>query len=443
MRDILIKNACIITGTGRAFPSGFVRVSDGKISALGNDAAWPRGSNALLIDAGGRYVLPGFINPHMHFYGVLSRGMGVGRMKTFGEVLKNLWWKLDRALTLEDVHISALVCGIEAIKSGVTTVFDHHASYGAVMGSLGTVAKAVSGLGIRASLCYEISDRNGKRARDMAASESALWLDFVASRSGGTEHFPLRGMVGLHASMTLSDATLDIARELMETYDVGAHVHVAEGVEDLKITKKMCGLTPAARLAKKGILKDGSIAAHCVHVSTADMNILKRCGVSVVHNPLSNLNNAVGVAPILSMARRGIPVMIGTDGMSAGISDDVRLAACLHNPTALDAQASGLMARSAVWENAPAFASKVFGVELGVIRKGAAADIIIVDAVPPTDVTGENAWWHVLFGTMNSPVRTVVALGRVIMRDFNIANVDEKAIAREAKRLAKRLWKNI
>ncbi len=442
-REIFIHNACVITGCGPVYADGFILLRDGMIAALGDGSKAPHVPGAVTIDAAGRYVLPGFINPHMHFYGTLARGMRVGRMKSFGAVLRDLWWRLDRALTLDDVRISALVGGIETVRAGVTTVFDHHASYGVIGGSLAAISEALSELGLRASLCFEISDRAGRRAREAALDESALWLQRVQKERGLDLLHMRSGMVGLHASMTLSYAALGEARALMELSGAGAHVHVAEGVEDVSITRKKFGASPVARLVSHGILGEGSIAAHCVHVDARDIGLLAKSGVAVVHNPLSNLNNAVGIAPVLQMIRRKIPVLIGTDGMSAGISADARLASMLQRPAARDPQTGFTEAVNSVWKSAPAFATEQFGLPLGVLKKGAAADIIIMDAVPPTPVTRENAAGHLMFGVLTAPVRTTIIAGRICMHDFELVGVDEAAVAKEARRLAVKLWKRL
>ncbi|MFH0799674.1 MAG: amidohydrolase family protein [Pseudomonadota bacterium] len=443
--DIIIKNACVITGKGPVYPDGFIHISGGRISEVGpnNPKSQVSGLKSRVIDAGGRYVLPGFINPHMHLYSALARGMPVGRMPSFGRILEGLWWKLDRALSPDDIRISALLGGISSIRSGVTTLIDHHASYGAISGSLGSISEALAEIGVRASLCFEISDRAGKRARDEALAESGLWLENAAHRRERAPGFLQRGMVGLHASMTLSDGTLDAARELMGIYEVGAHVHVAEGVEDVKATKKLNGSSPVARLAKRGILRPDSLAVHCVHADSRDIAILKASGATAVHCPLSNLGNAVGIAPFLEMRRRNIPVAVGTDGMSAGIAGDLRLASVLHRIGARDAQAGALEARDALWDTAPEIVSDMFGLKVGSIEKGAAADVIISNAIPPTEITSKNAWWHCLFGALDAEVRTAIVGGAVRMRDFKIAGVDEELVAKEARKLAKQLWRRI
>lgn len=441
-RDTVIKNACVITGRGPVFPDGFVRIRAGRIMAAGNGSGM-NPSGAKVIDAKGRYVLPGFINPHMHLYGAFARGMTVGRMKSFGSVLKGLWWKLDRELDIEDIYISAMLGGIEAIRSGVTTLIDHHASYGAISGSLGAISEALAKVGIRSSICFEISDRAGKGARDEAIAETGLWLESVNGWLSRYPDFLQRGMVGLHASMTLGDETLMMARELMDMYNVGAHVHVAEGLEDVDDARKKYGMSPVARLMKHGILRRGTLAVHCVHIDSDDIAMIKKSRATVVHNPMSNLGNAVGIAPVLEMFRKKIPVVIGTDGMSASISDDLRLASVICRPGACDAQAGWNESECALWKNAPSFVSHMFGTDIGVIREGAAADIIIMDARPATPVTSENAWGHMLFGVLNSAVRTTIVGGSVRMRDFVIRGIDEEMLSGMARELAVKLWKRV
>ncbi len=444
MADVLVLNACVVTGAGAVIPEGFVRASGGKIIQIGKGLP-PKadGGDSVVIDAGGRYLLPGFINSHTHLYSHLARGISCGRARAFRDVLESLWWKLDRALSLDDIYVSAMLGCIDAIKSGVTTVIDHHASYGAIPGSLGAVSQAICDAGVRGSTCFEISDRAGKKARDEVIEEADLWLDGVKKKAEKNPDLLIRGMVGLHASMTLEDETLDAAIHLMDKFDVGAHVHVAEGIEDVKESVKKFGLTPVARFAKAGVFRQDSLAVHCVHLTKKDISMLARSGAYVVHNPFSNLNNAVGVAPVLAMHEKGIPVAIGTDGMSAGIADDIRLASVLHKPGARDAQAAWDETKSSVWQVAPRIVSKMFDCGVGVLKKGCAADLIVVDAIPPTSVTAENAWGHVLFGVLNARVRDSIIAGRVRMKDFIVAGVDETALAKKAQRLSKKLWQRI
>lgn len=442
-RPVLIKNGHIIVNAGKAIDGGFVYLKDGVVAAAGKvSRLLPRVANAHIIDAGGRVVLPGFVNPHMHLYSQFAKGLSVPKMSSFGEILEKLWWRLDKALNEEDVYYSALSGLVDGIKSGVTTVFDHHASYGFIRGSLQTISGAFLEAGVRGCLCFEVSDRHGGKARDDAIRENAAFLENTAGHIKRNPHYPLRGMVGLHASMTLSDHTLAESRREMDNYGVGAHIHVAEGKEDSRAVK---------RLYNEGILREGTIAAHCVHVDDRDLDILKKSGAFAVHNPQSNLNNAVGVAPFLLMHKKKIPVGIGTDGMSAGIFGDVKLASVLHKVTMSLRGPAGAAAistgfaetkRSTMGINSN-ISSSIFGLKIGVLEKGAAADVVISDYIPQTPLTNENIWGHILYGVMNLPVRTTICGGRILMKDFEIKTVGEGKIIAEAKKCAKRLWNRI
>jgi len=441
-RPVLIKNGRIIVNAGKAIDGGFVYLKDGVVAAAGPASRLPRVADARVIDAGGRVVLPGFVNPHMHLYSQFAKGLAVPKMSSFGEILEKLWWRLDKTLNEEDVYYSALLGLIDGIKAGVTTVFDHHASYGFIKGSLNTISGAFLEAGVRGCLCFEVSDRHGGKARDDAIRENAAFLEFSAGRIKRNPHYPLRGMVGLHASMTLSDHTLAESRREMDNYGAGAHIHVAEGEEDFRAVK---------RLYNEGILREGTIAAHCVHVDDRDLDILKKSGAFAVHNPLSNLNNAVGVAPFLLMHKKKIPVGIGTDGMSAGIFGDVKLASVLHKVTMSLRGPAGAVAISAgftetlrsAMETNPQIATKIFGMKIGVLEKGAVADVIISDYIPQTPLTNANLWGHILYGVMNLPIRTTICGGRILMKDFEIKIVDEEKIVVEAKKCAKGLWNRI
>lgn len=452
-KPVLIKNGYIIVNEDKVVCGGCILIEDGKIVSIGqavldsasrrsNDntlffersGAKSRSKKLTVIDAGGRVVLPGFINPHMHLYSQFAKGMNVPRMSSFRDILEKLWWKLDLALTENDIYYSALLGLIDSIRSGVTTVFDHHASYGSIKGSLDTIARAFLKTGVRGSLCFEISDRNGAKKRDEAIRENARFLESCGRHSRKDAHYPLRGLVGLHASMTLSDHTLAESRREMDNYGVGAHVHVAEGVEDARAVK---------RLYNEGILRAGTIAAHCVHVNDGDLDMLKRSRAFVVHNPQSNLNNAVGVAPFIRMHKKKVPVGIGTDGMSASIVGDVKLASVLHKIVAKDPQAGFMQTKRSAMEINSRIASEAFGYRIGVLEKGAAADVVISDYMPQTPLTSSNIWGHILYGVMNLPVRTTICKGRILMKDFEIKVADEAELASRSVKLSRRLWSRL
>src|SRR5512146_1132495 len=230
---MLITNATLITWDtpNQILPDSAIYIQDGRIAEMGpQEGLLQRYSGGERLDAGGQFVLPGNICAHTHFYGAYSRGMGIPGTapKDFPEILGKLWWPLDKALDPEDVYYSSLVCLIDAIKHGTTTLVDHHASPNAIGGSLDQVAKAVEQSGLRAVLCYEVTDRDGLKKARAGIAENIRFIERMRQEK---EHAGrLAAMFGLHASLTLSDETLLACRAAVDRLGepVGFHVHVAE-----------------------------------------------------------------------------------------------------------------------------------------------------------------------------------------------------------------------
>jgi putative selenium metabolism protein SsnA len=315
---LLIKNGTIITlGENNRVLYDHSVLCDGElIKAIAPSKTFD-GSYDKIIDAEGKVVMPGFINVHMHFYSTMARGFGkVAPSKDFNEVLQNLWWKLDKKLTLEDSYYSALIPLIDAVRHGTTTFIDHHASPFAVRGSLGRIADAVREVGLRASLCYEVSDRDGQVIADDGLKENA---DFIAQckKDGDNQ---INGLFGLHASFTIGDRTMEKAAALGKELGVGFHVHAAEAKSDQEHCKKQHKMRVIERFNKFGILGPKTITAHCVHVNEHEMELLAETDTVVAHNPQSNMNNAVGVADLISLKKHGVLVGLGTghDDQHAG-----------------------------------------------------------------------------------------------------------------------------
>ncbi len=394
------------------------------------------------LDANGMLIMPGNVCAHTHFYGAFARGMAIKGTapKNFIEILEKLWWKLDLALTEEDSYYSALVCLIEAIKSGTTTVIDHHASPNAIYGSLDTIAKAVKEAGLSASLCYEVTDRNGEHGALDGIKENVRFVKACREY----RHKNISGMMGLHASLTLSDATLDTCVNEMDRLGVGAHVHVAEDKADVEDAKKRSGKRVVERLVKHGALNEKSIAAHCVHVSNEEISLLKKKKVAVVHNPESNMNNAVGVAPVARMIENDVLIGLGTDGMTLDMFQEMKCAYLLHKLNEKDPRAMPApdVIRLAYVNNRK-IAERITGRKLGVLADGAEADILLVNYKPYTPMTDGNFPWHFLFGISGAMVDTTISNGKVIMQNREIKTLDEDAIVAKARELASSAWARV
>ncbi|MDD5629987.1 MAG: amidohydrolase family protein, partial [Elusimicrobia bacterium] len=282
-RNILIKNGIIVTlgDENKVLTDHALLIQDGLIKKIAPKNSF-RGKYAKVIDAEGKVVLPGFINAHMHFYSTMVRGLGkAAPSKDFQEVLEHLWWRLDKKLTVEDSYYSALLPLIDAVKRGTTTLIDHHASPLAARGSLDRIAQAVKETGLRASLCYELSDRDGAKVAQDGIDENVAWIKRCAKEKDPQ----LKALFGLHASFTIKDATLEKASAAGRELGAGFHVHTAEAKSDQDYNINNFNMRVVQRLHKFGILGPKTIAAHCVHVDEDEMNLLRDTGTAVAHNP--------------------------------------------------------------------------------------------------------------------------------------------------------------
>ncbi|MFA5161484.1 MAG: putative aminohydrolase SsnA [Elusimicrobiales bacterium] len=436
---LLIKNAVAATlgGNNRVLPGHSVMCEGDKISKIAPDAEFT-GSYDKVIDARGRLVLPGFINAHMHFYSTLVRGLGkAAPSKNFNEVLENLWWRLDKKLLLEDCYYSALIPLIDAVRRGTTTLIDHHASPFAARGSLDIIAKAVKETGLRACLCYEVSDRDGAKIAEDGINEN---IDFI-KRCKAEKDPRLSAMFGLHAAFTIGDETMEKAARAGHELGAGFHIHCAEAASDEEHSVRHHGMRVARRLEKFGILGPRSIAAHCVHVDAGEMDILAGTKTAVAHNPQSNMNNAVGIADIPEMTRRGVLVGLGTDAMTVNMPEEMRAALWAQHLRAKDPCAAFVETLSTLPFNNPKIAARCFDMPLGELREGCAADIVIMDYLAPTPFSAENFLGHLCFGIAQADVDTTIASGKVLMENRRLAlDIDLEWVSRRARELAAALW---
>ncbi|MCX6082901.1 MAG: putative aminohydrolase SsnA [Chloroflexi bacterium] len=437
---MLIINATVITWgkPNQILPEWGVYINAGKISDLGPQAELiERYPGEPQIDAQSQLVMPGNICAHTHFYGTFSRGMAIpgASPANFSQILEKLWWPLDKSLTEDDVRYSALLCQVDAIKHGTTTLVDHHASPNFIDGSLDVIAETVELSGIRAALCYEVTDRDGLEKARAGIAENVRFIRSVKNRNSN-----LAAVFGLHAPLTLSSETLDQCRAAVGI-DVGFHTHVSESKDDGQFTQKKVGTRPLQWLNKHGILGPHSIAAHCIHVDSTEMEILAETQTWVTHQPRSNMNNAVGVSPVEQMLNKGIKVCIGNDGFSNAMWEEWKTAYLVHKLNSGDPRSMGgeTVTNMAIYNNS-ALAKDLFAMEIGIIKNGAAADLIFVDYDPPTPLSSGNLPWHILFGFRDSMVTTTIVNGKVLMKDRILLTLDEKEITAKSRELSAKTW---
>ena len=392
------------------------------------------------LDAGGQFLMPGNICAHTHFYGAFARGMAIpGRPPAdFPAILRKLWWPLDKALDEEAVRLSALLGLVDALRHGTTTLIDHHASPNAIGGSLDVIAEAVERSGLRAALCYEVTDRDGSEKARAGIAENVRFLE--RCRRERPADGRLAALFGLHASLTLSEETLAACREAVPE-GAGFHIHVAEHEEDEYDSLARYGERVVDRLHRHGILGPDTIVAHAIHVDVREIELLAETRTWVSHQPRSNMNNAVGVADVEGMLRAGVRVCLGNDGFANAMWQEWKTAYLLHKVWRRDPRRmpGDLLMEVAVYNNA-ALASRLFSAPLGVVAPGALADLILVDYHPPTPVTTGNLPWHILFGFQETMVTATIVAGRVLMRDGELLTLDAVEIAARARAAAPAVW---
>ncbi|SHI73843.1 putative selenium metabolism protein SsnA [Clostridium cavendishii DSM 21758] len=440
----IIGNGRLITQNKKNpfIENGALVIKDGKILDYGNTSdILGKYQNAEYIDASKKVIMPGLINTHGHIYSAFARGMNLdGEVsKNFLDILNNLWWRLDKNLSLEDVKYSAYTTLMDSLKFGVTTFFDHHASPNAVTNSLFTIGKVAEELGIRTSLCYEVSDRDGEEILEKGIKENIDYIKYCIEKKDNMKS----GMFGMHASFTLSDESLKKCVKEAEKLNCGYHIHVAEGMDDEEQCIKKHGKRVVERLNDFNILGEKTIAVHCIHADDNEKNLLLNTGTVVVHNPESNMGNAVGVSPAIELVNKGLTVGLGTDGYTQDMFESMKVANIIHKHNLKDPSVAWGEVPLMLFENNRKIAEKHFKGKFGIIEKGANADVIIVDYNPLTPMNASNYNSHILFGMMGKAVDTTIVNGRVLVRNGKLLNVNEEEILGAARKVSEKLWDRI
>jgi putative selenium metabolism protein SsnA len=405
---------------------GDVEVRDGRVALVGS-----AGAADERIDCAGCLVIPGNVCAHHHLYSSLARGMPyrLEPPEDFVQILQRVWWRLDRALDAESTWCSAASGAADALLAGTTTIVDHHASPNRIDGALGVMAGAVGAtLGARAILCYEVTDRDGSERAGAGLEESRRHLKEDVEGL-------VRGMVGAHASFTLSEETLGACVDLASEFGVGIHVHVAEDAADERDSVARHGRRVVERLADAGALGRKSLLAHCVHVDRGEIELIRDSGAWVAHNPRSNMNNRVGRAPVAELGER---VVLGTDGIDGDLFAESRSAYWRGHEA--DPSISPAWALRRIAAGAELVAQVFDEPLLGRIEPTAPADLVVLDYDAPTPVTPDNLAGHWVFGLSSRHVRDVVVNGEVVVRDRELVRIDEVELRERSREAARALW---
>ncbi|KAF2955117.1 amidohydrolase family protein [Marinitoga sp. 38H-ov] len=406
----------------------YIRFND-IILEVGNMDDFEKKDNEEIIDFKGKLVMPGFVNGHTHIYSTFARGMSVKfNPKSFSDILKQLWWRMDSKIDLETTYYSGLVSGIEFIKNGITTFIDHHASGMDIRGTLNELKKGTCDeIGLRGIFCFETSDRFDV---DSCIEEN---IEFLKKQS---EKYA--GMFGLHASLSLSNETLKKVSEFLNEAPI--HIHVAESLEDEKDSINKYGKRVVERLEEFDLLTKNSILSHCVHIDEKEADIVSRHDVYVALNPTSNMNNSVGLPNYKLLKVKGIKTIIGNDGLGFNLTREYLNLYFTQKYRYEDPTFFSFNDLKNNIDNVYNLVGDMLNIKIGRIKEGYKADIISYDYIPFTSLNENNIFGHVFFGIWDKlDVMDTIVNGEFLMKDREVKFEVEK-IYSEAKKIADKMW---
>ena len=416
--SILLKNGTYIHPETLEFTTSDILVHDGPVGKIEFINQIPEKNQNQVIDCSGKYITQSFVCGHHHVYSALARGTGTPKKnpENFNEILEYVWWTLDKCLDAKMIEASALYTAMASLKNGVTFIIDHHASPNAINGSLEIIAKAFEKVGASHLLCYEISDRDGMDKAEDGLNETSEYLKNQ------------QGLVGLHASFTVSDATLKKSVALAKQFNTGIHIHVAEAESDQQHCIKNYGKRVIERLQDFGALDSGkTILGHCLHLSNDEKKIISNSPAWVVQNTESNLNNKVGY---FNAAGLGENIMMGTDGMHSDMLRSAKAAFFVGQ----NFDTIGYDSVYQRFRNADKYLNSN-----GFTGHGP-NNLVVLDYDTPTPFNTDNFYGHFVFGLESKHVQHVISQGKLVVENRKILTVDEEKILADARLQAGRLW---
>ena len=438
-RKLLVKNGTLLTmdEKRRVMRGAVVAIEDGRIIEVGPMDRVLRGFGAdEVIDARGAIVMPGLICAHTHLYGIALRGsaLDVKPPSDFLQILQRIWWPIDEELTNADAYATTLGASIEFLMNGTTCFADTYSAQNEIAGSLDSIARAVNEVGVRGVISFEATERRSSAEGKRGLAEN---VRFIAGKNKGRAS----GMISLHASFTVSDELIARGVEASAKYRVPVTIHVSEGPNDVYHNIERYGKRTVERLHGTGLLSPRAVLAHCVHLNEREIGLISESSASVAHNPMSNMLNAVGVAPLTDMIDHGINVGLGNDGYVFDMFENMRAAFLLQRVARRDPNRPS---PQEIVEMCTVNAARAYGLNsIGSIAPGKRADIIVVR--PPalaTPFTG-SIYSYVVNGLKGSDVRDVIVDGEVVLKERKVMKIDIEKTERQVLKTMENLWRRL
>lgn len=441
MGKILIQNVRIMqTRPPFDVSEGMDVLIDGhRISKIGKGLSL---SSGRTIDGEGKTLIPGNVCAHHHYYSGLSRGMLVsaGPQTDFIQVLKEWWWRLDRALDEESCYYSSLICSLDAIASGTTTAIDHHASPSYISGSLSAISRGMEEVGIRGATCYEVTDRNdGMKEVEEGVKENIRFAHEVSDRRKKGEDVLCEAMIGGHAPFTLPEKALDLMSDACKETGRGMHLHIAEDKYDAIWSHHFYNKDIVKRLDDHHLLSSNTLLVHGLHINHDEIDLLNERGCFFAHNGRSNMNNHVGYCKDLPLIKK---LVLGTDGCGGNMFEEIKIDFFKHKDAGLPWWPSDFLA---ALNRGNELVESVFADDRkwGMVKEGYEADLVLLDYRNPTPLVKENAAGHFVWGMSSNAVHSVIVNGRLVLDNRTFPGIDVEEVYAKAAEVAKKVWKRV
>jgi len=435
--DVIIRGGIIVTmdGARRVIENGGVAIKSGRIIAIGGTNEIDRTYAAReVVNASGKVVIPGLINGHTHVPMTLFRGLA-DDLDLQEWLTKYIFPAEARNVTEDFVRVGTRLGLAEMIRSGTTTYCDMYYFEDAIADE--TFKAGMRGVLGETVIDFPVAD-NKTNAEAMAYVEK-----FVSQWKGNSLIVPA---IAPHAPYTVSEEHLKAIRAFSDRTGAPIVTHISETKREVDNSLKAKGATPIDYLNRIGFLNNRVIAAHVVWPSEEELNLLKRLGVGVVHNPQSNMKLASGVAPVPEMLKRDLQVGLGTDGAASNndlnLWEEMDTAAKLHKVISKDPK---VISAEEAFEMATIRGARALHLEheIGSIEKGKRADLVVVDLDDLNQTPYYNIYSDLVYATKAADVRTVIIEGRVVLRDHRLLTLNEETIKADARRYRERIIRSL
>ena len=441
LADLLIKNGIIVTmdHNRRIFDRHSLAIEQGRVVEIGKtEDLEKKHPDVKFVDATGQIVMPGMVCSHSHLYGMLLRGasMTVTPPSDFTQILQRIWWPLDEALNYEDAYASALIAAVEFAKSGITMFADTFSGPNSISGVLDKISDAVESVGIRGFVAFEATERHSRDEGFNGVRENVRFAERMSAKLDSKT----KPLFSIHASFTVSDELIREVKKSAERFHSPITIHASEGLGDLHHNLENYGKRTIERLSDVGLLGPNVVLAHCVHLNSKEIDLIAETKTGVAHNPMSNMLNAVGVAPVQQMLAHKVPVGLGNDGYIFDMFENMRAAFLLHRVNSRDSNA---IDPYSVLEMATINGAKLYGMEkdVGSIEIGKKADIILIRPnILPTPLTVETVVGHLIHTVDGDDIEHVLVEGKQIVRNKRLLSFNEQEAQQISQKAAANLW---